>query len=159
MKTRIQAIAVLVAVLLLGCLIGVTGSWLRYGKYMETRAAERRGGPTFPPRYQDQRLPDQRLPEQRLPELLRMTPEQKILFEDIMRESRQELDAMSREQQLKINTVVAGTNEKIRSILNDEQKIKLETSLNDVNGRRKRGVRGAGSPDPSPKGGRGHNGR
>ena len=154
MKTRIQAIAVLVAVLLLGCLIGVTGSWLRYGKYMETRATERRGGPTFPPRYQEQRLP-----EQRLPELLRMTPEQKVLFEDIMRESRQELDAMSMEQQLKINTVIAGTNEKIRSILNDEQKTKLETSLNDVNGRRKRGVRGAGSPDPSPKGGRGHNGR
>ena len=152
MKARIQAIAVLIAVLLLGCFIGAAGLWLRYGKYSGVRADERNEESTFLPRNQ----------EQRLPKLLRMTPRQEILFEDIMKESRQELDALSREQQLKINAVIAGTNEKIRSMLNDDQKTRLETSLKDVNARRKygyRGERGNGSPSPSPKGRRGQNGR
>ena len=144
MKTRIQAIAVLVAVLLLGCLIGATGSWLRYGKRMNVQADERR----------EEALSLSQRGERQLPELLGMTSEQKVRFEDVMKESREELDVLSREQQLKIDAVIAEANKKIHSILNDEQKTKLETSLKDVNRRREhgsRGSRGAGSPSQSPK--------
>ena len=161
MKARIQAIAVLITFLLLGCLIGAVGSWFRYWKGIQ--ANEKPAKLTFSSSQQEQWLPEQqslqqRLPEQRLPELLGMTQEQKVMFEEIMRESRRELDAMSREQQLKINAVIAGANEKIRSILNDEQKTRLEMSLKDVNRRRRQGARdgrGNGLSSPSPKGGRG----
>ena len=152
MKTKIQAIAVLAAVLLLGCLIGATGSWLRYGKRMNVQADERR----------EEASPLPKNGEQRLPELLGMTSEQKIRFEDVMKESREELDVLSREQQLKIDAVIAEANRKISSILNDEQKTKLETSLKDVNRRREnvsRGERGSGSPSQPPKRGRKPDGR
>jgi len=143
-KARLRAIAVLITVLLLGCLIGAAGSWLRYGKYTRVQADERQE--ELPVLTQHN--------EQRLPELLGMTSEQEAQFEDVMKESRQELDAMSREQRLKIDAVIADANRKIRSILNDEQKTRLEKSLEDVNRRREhgsRGERGFGSPSPSPK--------
>ena len=132
MKARMRAIAVLIAVLLLGCLIGAAGSWLRYGKYGNVRADEKQeDSPLMSGRY-----------EQRLPELLGMTSEQKARFEDIMKGSRRELDALSREQRLKINAVIEQANKEILSILENEQKAKLETFLNDVNRRRDRGSRG-----------------
>lgn len=139
-----QAIAVLIVVLLMGCLIGAAGSWLRYGKYTRVQADERWEESPLSPQNNDQRLP----------ELLGMTSEQEAQFEDVMKESLQELDAMSREQRLRIDAVIAEANKKIRSILNDEQKTRLEKSLEDVNRRREygsRGERGAGSPSPSPK--------
>jgi Spy/CpxP family protein refolding chaperone len=139
-----RAIAVLIPVLFLGCLIGAAGSWLRYGKHMGVQAGERRGNPSLPSQHQ----------EQQLSELLEMTSEQKARFEDIMKESRQELDVLSREQQLKIGAVIAQANEKILAILNDEQKTKLENSLEEANRRHEhgsRGERGSGSQFPSPK--------
>jgi len=144
MKTRIQAIAVLTAVLLLGCLIGATGSWFRYGQRVNVQAYERH----------EDALPLSPQGEQHLSEQLGMTMEQKIQFEYAMKESREELDVLSREQQLKIDAVIAEANKKIRSILNDEQKIKLEKSLKEVNGVHRqgsRGERGSGSPLQSPK--------
>jgi hypothetical protein len=143
-RARIQAIAVLIAVLLLGCLIGAAGSWFRYRKYANVQAAAKNENLQLLPQYQ----------EQRLPEMIGMTPEQKARFEDVMKESRQELAVLSKEQRLKINTVVIEANKKINSILDDEQKIKLETYLKDVNRRRERGFhgeRGSDVPSPSPK--------
>ena len=144
MKTKIQAIAVLVAVLLLGCLIGSAGSWLRYGKRMNVRANEKSEGSQLLSQHG----------EQHLSELLEMTSEQRIRYEDVMKESRDELDNLSREQRLKIDAVIAEANKKIQSILNAEQKTKLERSLQEINRGRERGSRGkrgSGSSSPSPK--------
>ena len=139
-----KAIAALAAVLFLGCLIGVTGSRFLYGKRMNVQPYER----------SNDVLPLSPHGEQHLLEQIGMSPEQKVQFEDIMKESREELDVLSREQQSKINAVIAEANKKIHSILNDEQKTKLEMSLKDVNKRREhgsRGGRGSGSPSPPPK--------
>jgi Spy/CpxP family protein refolding chaperone len=145
-----RAIAVLVAVLFLGCFIGATGSWLRYGKNTNVQAAEKQETLQLLPQRQ----------EQRLPELIGMTPDQKAQFEDVMRESRQELDSLSREQRLKIDTVIMEANKKIRSILDGEQKTKLETFLEDVDRRREHGSRGErGSGSQSPGRGRKTNNR
>ena len=152
MKTRIQAIAILVAVLLLGCLIGSAGSWLRYGKRMNVQANEKREDAPLLPQNN----------EQHLSELLEMTSEQRVRYENVMKESRDELDILSREQQMKIDAVIAEANKKIQSILNAEQKTKLERSLQEINRGRERdsrGERGSGSSSPPPKRGRGQGGR
>jgi hypothetical protein len=142
-----RAIAVLITVLFLGCLIGAAGSWLRYGNYGNIRQVDGRQGDSsaLPRRYY----------EQRLSELLELTPEQKARFENVMKKSRQELDALSKEQRLKIGTVIEETNKEIYSILNAEQEAKLEAFLNDINSRRERergtrGERGSGLP-PKPQ--------
>ncbi|MDR0843538.1 MAG: periplasmic heavy metal sensor [Acidobacteriota bacterium] len=134
MRERTRAIAVLLAVLVLGCLVGAAGSWFHYVKHGDAQVDEvdkRRGGP-----------PPQR--RERLPQLLGMTSEQETQFEKIMDESRQQLDALRVEQRPKIDAVIEETNRKIQTILNDEQKMKLAAFLADVE--RERGREGHGGP-------------
>jgi len=132
-RERTRAIAVLVAVFILGCLVGAAGSWLRYAKYggAATRVAE--GGPP-PPR------------QERLPELLDMSSEQEARFEEIMAESRQRLDALRLEQRPKIDAVIEETNQKFHAILDEGQKAKLEAFLADLD--RQRGREGRRGPGP-----------
>jgi Spy/CpxP family protein refolding chaperone len=136
MRERTRAIAVLLAVLVLGCLIGAAGFWSHYAKHGDAQVDEmdkRRGGP-----------PPQR--RERLPQLLGMTSEQETRFEEIMDESRQQLDALRMEQRPKIDAVIEETNRKIQTILNDEQKMKLDAFLADVERERGRDGHGGGGP-------------
>lgn len=132
MRERTRAIAVLVAVLALGCLIGAAGTWIRYGRRAAGSTPASLGAPQPPP------------PRVRLPELLDMSSEQESRFEAIMAESRQRLDALRLEQRSKIDAVIDETNKKIHGILDDAQKAKLDAFLVDVEKRRGGEGRGEG---------------
>ena len=142
MKERTRAITVLIAVLILGCLIGAVGSRIYYAKYDRATTDAVRGDFPFPqPR------------RERLPELLEMSSEQEARFEEIMAESRERLDALGKEQLPKIGTVIEETNEEIQSLLSDEQKAKLKAFLTDVERQRNERQR-----DQGPRGPRGDRG-
>jgi Spy/CpxP family protein refolding chaperone len=138
-KERPRAIAVLISVFLLGCILGSAGSYFYFKKYSKLPMMAREGGPP-PPHGQ-----------RRWPELLQMTPEQDARFNEIMRESRQRLDALSIEQGQKIRSVLAETNQKISSILDDKQRKKFEELLKEIESWRSRERRDRRfGPPPGP---------
>jgi len=119
-KERPRAIAVLISVFLLGCILGSAGSYFYFKKYAKPSMMSRGDGPPPPHGLR------------RWPELLQMTPEQDTRFKEIMRESRQKLDVLSMEQGQKIQSVLAETNQQISSILNDAQRKKFEELLKEI---------------------------
>jgi Spy/CpxP family protein refolding chaperone len=134
---RPRALAVLITVFLLGCLLGFAGSYYWFGKTVEHGAAGRENSP---PRIQE---------PPRLSELLKLTPEQDQRFHEIMAEAREQLDALRFEQDEmrealrakqgpKIERIWAETNHKFSAILDEEQKKKFEDFLKDMEAMRKR---------------------
>lgn len=137
MTDRPRALAVLIAVFLLGCILGSAGSylWLRNPVGPPTRAIRNLPpGPGGPGGHQ------------RFSELLQLTPEQESRFREIMAESRRQLDALRTEQVPKLEAIRAETNRKLMSVLNEEQKKKFAAFLKEM------GDRGERRP---PRGGRG----
>jgi Spy/CpxP family protein refolding chaperone len=114
---RPRALAVLVAVLLVGCIAGAAGSYYYLKQDVETRRSRREEGPPFPQG------------RQRLPELLQLTPEQDARFREIMMGSRKQLEALRAEQIPKIDAIRAETNRQFSDILNPEQQKKFEAFL------------------------------
>jgi hypothetical protein len=156
MTNRPRALAVLVAVFLLGGILAAGGTylWLKNLQDPERRAMQNRfpGGP-----------PQGRM---RMQESLQLTPEQEEQFGKIMSESRRQMeavraeqqpkiDAIFSEQQTKMEAIVADTNRKVMAILNQEQQKKFESLWKEMNGGRRRpphGGRGMGPMGP-PSGG------
>ena len=126
MKERPRAIAVLISVFLLGCILGSGGSYFYFKKYSNPPMISREDGPPPPHGLR------------RWPELLQMTPEQDARFKEIMRESRQKLDALSVQQSQKIQSILTETNQKISSILDDKQRDKFQDLLRDIENWRSR---------------------
>jgi len=165
MTDRPRALAVLIAVFLLGCIVGAGGSylWLRSSRSTERRAMQ--GFPPGPPQ-------GGRQSRQRMRELLQLTPEQEEKFGEIMAESRKQMDAVRAqdqpkieaifsEQQPKIQAIFAETNRKLMSVLNQDQQKKFEALWKEMSKRRGRspyggrngernGGRGMGPPPPQP---------
>lgn len=141
MKDRMRALIVLIAVFVLGCFLGATGSYFWFAKYAKSPIAARENGPP-PPHGRP-----------RLPELLEMTHDQESQVGEIMKESRRQLDALQTEQRPKIEAVLEATNRKISSILDEKQKAKYKTFLEELNKWRSREPHGGGRfgppPDPS----------
>lgn len=143
MKDRVRAIVVLIAVFLIGCLLGISGSYFWFKKYSSAQnIIQREYGP--PPPHG----------RQRLPEFLNMTPEQETRFGEIMQETRRKLDAVQMEQRPKIDAVVEEANQQISSILNEQQKKKFLDYLQDIKNWRSRdhGNRRFGPPPDSDRG-------
>jgi uncharacterized membrane protein len=124
---RPRALAVLVAVFLLGGIIGSAGSfyWLRHTQNARIRARE-----SARPLLSE---------HQRLPALLKLTPDQEKRFREIMAESRRQLEALRIEQAPKIEAIRSETNRKLSSILNEEQQKKFASFLQNWRRRRPRG--------------------
>lgn len=122
MSNRARAVAVLIAVLIAGCLIGILGfhEWAEsYGWGHDALSGRR---------------PDV---ESRFAQRLELSPEQQKQLKEILAESRRQIDATRAEMGKKFDEIRAGANTKIAAILTDEQKKKFEQLLKeaDVHGR------------------------
>ena len=132
MTDRPRALAVLIAVFLLGCILGSAGSyfWLRRPLALPIRNGE--NGPRPMPE------------RQRLSDLLQLSPDQEARYREIMAESRKELNALRIEQTPKIETIRSETNSKFLAILNQEQQEKFAAFLKEMENRRTRAPRTRG---------------
>ena len=125
MKDRPRALAVLVAIFLIGIIVGTAGSYFWFKPSVEVdRPVDNRR----PPSPKIQALP--RFPN------LDLTSEQKEQFGEIAKETREEIKALEKEQRkneadlfAKRNSILEEHNSKIRSILNEEQIVKFDDFL------------------------------
>jgi Spy/CpxP family protein refolding chaperone len=141
---RPRALAVLIAVFLVGGIVGSAAAYYWIKKTPSVPVESR--GNTPPP------LPER----QRLPAYLNLTPDQEKQFREIMAEARAQLDplrieqdelrdALRTKQAPKIEAIWAETNRKFSAILNEEQKAKFTAFLKEMENWRKR-------PPPPPRG-------
>jgi DNA anti-recombination protein RmuC len=138
---RPRALIILVAVFLLGGIVGASGAyfWLKNSANHREPAFVRDG-----PQVRGQG-------RQRLPELLQLTSEQEARFREIMTESRKRLGEVQKEQRPKIDAIRDETNRKFLEILNDEQRKKFEKFLKQAQERMERMPRGRqNEPVPPP---------
>lgn len=136
MNSRGRALAVLIAVLLLGGLLGASGMHY-WGKWFQGNRSN------LNPR-REQGGPD------RLVERLHLSPEQQKQLKTIFEESRRQLDAVRAEMGPKFDAVRTHTNDRIAAMLNDDQKKQFEKILKEMDERRgppgTRGDRGGRPP-------------
>jgi Spy/CpxP family protein refolding chaperone len=138
MKDRMRALAVLVAVFLLGGVIGASVFYYLPGKPQRySTPGEGRNGSSI--RIQE---------HQRLPNFLELTQEQQTQFREIMAESWKQLDALRIEQTPKIKAIQAETNRRLLEILNPEQQEKFKAFLEEMKNRRERSSRRRGPAPP-----------
>jgi len=138
MKNRTQALAVLIAVFLVGCVLGVAGFRL-----WESRS-QGEAVPLFPWREQGR--------AGRLVELLQLTPEQNAQLNAILQDTRRQIDASRLDTERKMDAIRTQANAKIEALLNDEQKKKFAQYVKETGSRgESRDYRG----DRGDRGGRG----
>jgi Spy/CpxP family protein refolding chaperone len=122
MKNRGRALAVLVAVLLAGCLLGVAGLHLWQSRYPRDAggpyASRMRGGPD------------------RLAERLQLTSDQQTKLHAILDGSRREIEDSRLETDKKLEAIRIRTNSQITAILTEEQKKRFEQFLQEGDTRR-----------------------
>jgi Spy/CpxP family protein refolding chaperone len=130
---RPRALAVLISVFLLGCVLGTAGAylWLR----SHPSVARRTSTSNYLRRWPD----------------LNLTAEQEKQFEQIVGEMRKKLGDLRKEQRPKIEAIRNETNHKLMSILNEEQKKEFESFVKDMNNRRIRSPRGGRDPGRPPE--------
>jgi hypothetical protein len=138
-KDRPRALAVLVAVFLLGCLAGSAGSYFWFKKSLDSsrRLPDLREGAT-------KEGPRPRPEPPRFKQILDLTPEQDAQFNQIVAESRKQMsefrkqtDAFHSEQDNKIKAIISEMNRKINVILNEEQKKKFAAWQKEFDSRRR----------------------
>jgi hypothetical protein len=143
---RPRALAVLITVFLLGCIVGSAGFYYWSGKSPEIPAAGTENAmPKIPER---PKLPS-------LPEHLQLTPDQEERYREIMSETWKQFESLRAEQEemrgalrIKqaplINDIWAETNRKFSDILNEEQKEKFDAFLKEMEMMRRHPPRGRG---------------
>ena len=145
MTDRPRALAVLITVFLLGCIVGSTGFYYWFGRSQEIPdipVANGRGGPPQMP--ERPKLPD-----------LQLTPEQEERFREIMAESRKQTEPLMMERQEmekelwakqgpQFKEIRAETHRKLRDILTEEQRAKYDAFWKEIEEMRKRPQRGRG---------------
>lgn len=140
MTDRPRALAVLIAVFLLGSVLGIGGSYYWLKKQTTAwPAGFARNFPPMPPRSAGGRP--------RFTDMLDLTPDQERKFREIMADSRNQLEALRIEQVPKLEAIRDETNRRLMSILNDEQKAKFEEI--------RKGMEFRGGDRRPPYGGRG----
>jgi Spy/CpxP family protein refolding chaperone len=161
---RPRALAVLIAVFLVGCLAGASGSYYWLKKEVDVRNRHRDEGPPGP---------QGRQRWMQLLHSLQLTSEQDAQFKEIMTESRKQVDPLWKQQEPllkqmdplrkqldvmrdaqfdKLDAIRAETNRKLLAILNPEQKKLFEAFLKESQEMRRRPPRGRefGPPPPPP---------
>jgi Spy/CpxP family protein refolding chaperone len=117
MSSRAKAVVVLIAVLLAGCLIGIWG----FDEWTERSGGDRGGFSS--------RQPDV---EARFARRLELSSEQQKQLNEILEESRRQIDTTRAEMGKKFDEIRAATNTKIAAILTEEQKKKFEQLLKEA---------------------------
>jgi Spy/CpxP family protein refolding chaperone len=115
MKNRASALAVIFAVLLIGCILGIAGYHFFEKRSYGGSAVSSVG-----------RIPGH---TGRLAEQLQLTKEQEKQLGVILEESRHQIETGRNQWDLKLQEIRTKTNERIATILNDEQKQKFQTIL------------------------------
>ena len=118
MTNRVRTIMVLIAVLLIGCLLGVAGLHL-WGERLSGS-----GRLAF--------LTREKGHSNKLIGLLQLTPDQQTQYKAILQDTRREVEASRAEMQRKMVGIRDQANVRIASILNEEQKKKFEQYLKDA---------------------------
>jgi hypothetical protein len=115
MKSRTSALAVITAVFLIGCLLGIAGYHF-YERSLQKQTSYASGiqGHTG-----------------RLADRLQLNNAQKAQLDVILEDSRGEIDAGRMEVETKMQAIRAKANEKIAAILSDEQKKKFQQFLSE----------------------------
>ncbi len=118
MKSRSSAMAVIVAVLLFGCLLGMAGYHF-WGRGLQPHSAlsntQRTQGHTG-----------------RLTSRLKLTEEQEAQLKVILEDSRRQINASRMEWDLKLQDIRTKTNERIAAILNEEQRKNFRQLIKDA---------------------------
>jgi Spy/CpxP family protein refolding chaperone len=133
MKNRARALAAIIAVLLIGCLLGVAGYHLwggglqKHSAISDTQRAQGHAG--------------------RLADRLQLTKEQKAQLNAILADSRRQIDAGRKELESQMQTIRAQTNEKIAAILNDEQRKNFQQFLGEAKSHERPANQGRGHGD------------
>ena len=122
MNDRTRALAGLIAVFLLGVVAGAGGIYAWMARVQASPP------PTFG--FRERPAP--------LPKLLELTPEQERQFRQIMRESREGIDAAREEQTPRLRELRNEMDRKIFAILSDEQKVKFAAFLKHMASRKDR---------------------
>ena len=129
MKNRARALAVIIAILLAGCLLGIAGLhfWERGFRGRDAIPSTARGqGQT-----------------ERLAKRLQLTPEQEAQLKAILEDSRRRINGSRAELEQKMETIRVQTNEKIAAILNDGQRKEFQRLLSEADAPR--------AAEPQPK--------
>lgn len=143
MTDRPRALIILVAVFLLGGIVGVAASYFLLKDSATARVQPFVGN-----------MPQMRGPGRpKVSELLELTPEQEVRFREIMEESRRKLAELQKEQLPKIEAIRKETNRKISEILNEDQRKKFESFTKEWESRRERMEKGKmpNFPPPPPR--------
>ena len=141
MTDRPRALFILVAVFLLGGIVGAAGSYF----WLKNSAVSRQPGFA---RNSPQGGRNQG--RQKMPDLLQLTPEQESRFREIMAESRRKLGELQKEQRPKIDAIRNETNRQFLEILSEEQRKRFESFLKQMGNRRERPPRGLQPELPPP---------
>jgi hypothetical protein len=120
---RPRALAVLIAVFLTGCIVGVAGSYflIRSKPALVFRGFGGGGAPFG--------RPPEGGRQKRLPEALKMNPEQEKQLNKIMEDWRNQLDSLRSTQFAKFEETRSEANQKIAAILNQDQRKDFEQYL------------------------------
>lgn len=143
MSDRPRALAVLITVFLLGCVIGSAGIYYWFERPQAAPVANGRNGPPPGP------------PGPTLPKLLQLTPDQEKRYREIMSEAWKQFESLRIEQEKmrdslrakhapKIKEIWAQTNRKFSAILDEKQKEKFDAFLKEMETRQNRPPRGRG---------------
>jgi len=139
MSNRARALISLIAVFLLGCLVGGGGlyTWQKRVQPVGKSSPPARRGPDGPRSFA---------------ETLKLTPQQQDQFKQIFEDSRRQIDALRAEMEPKFHAVQIQTNQRILASLNEEQKKKFEQMSKEMEARRESMRRGGrwGNPMPPP---------
>ncbi len=139
MTDRPRALIILVAIFLLGCVIGAAGTYFWQGKSTIRAVPQMRNAPS-----------GHGQGRQRMPELFQLSPEQEARFREIMAESRRKLADLQNEQRPKIEAIRSETDRKLHDILNEQQRKQFDSYLKGMQNRGERDPRGR-KPEPRPR--------
>jgi len=134
MNDRLRALTVLVAVFLLGCMVGATCFLVWGGKVVAARGS----------RGESSSRGDRPM---RLVERLHLSPDQEVRVRAILAESRKQLDAARAESAPRFAAIRAEMDKKISATLNDQQKKEFDELRKEMESRRDRMHR---RPDRQP---------
>jgi Spy/CpxP family protein refolding chaperone len=133
MKNRLRALAVILAVLLIGCLLGI-GGYHFLGRGLDNQAA----------------VSDARRIQShtgRLASRLQLTKEQEEQLKAILEDSRRQINTGRAEWESNMQAIRAKTNKKISAILNDEQRRMFQQYLNEAQSHGRPADQGRGHGD------------